>query len=141
MMSKVLPTETEAAQAFMCVLFSSGLLDLVKVLEVVSGQHLISGFFVALVLLVLAPIIVNSAFFHVALGPSWLKADPALWHRCHAGFFGPTRRAHARSNEAAGPTGVSGADTLNRTVTWGLSACNHATSWVSLDEKPTKGSE
>ena len=70
MMGKVPPPEPEAAQAFMGVLFSSGLLYLVKILELLCGLALIAGFFVPLALLVLAPIIVNIAFFHVVLDPS-----------------------------------------------------------------------
>jgi uncharacterized membrane protein YphA (DoxX/SURF4 family) len=81
-MGKVPPPEPEAAAAFMGVLFSSGLLYLVKILELLSGLALISGFFVPLALLVLAPIIVNIAFFHVALDPSGLMIAVvlvALW--------------------------------------------------------------
>lgn len=82
MLGKAPPPEPEAAQAFMGVLFSSGLLYLVKILELVCGLALISGFFVPLALLVLAPIIVNIAFFHVALDPSGLLVAvvlTALW--------------------------------------------------------------
>ncbi len=82
MMGKVPPPEPAAAQAFMGVLVSSGLLYLVKVLELLCGLALLSGFFVRLALLVLAPIIVNIAFFHVALDPSGLIVGVvliALW--------------------------------------------------------------
>jgi putative oxidoreductase len=70
MMGKAPPPEPEAAQVFMGVLFSSGLLYFVKILELICGLALISGLFVRLALLVLAPIIVNIAFFHLALDPS-----------------------------------------------------------------------
>ncbi|HIL36440.1 MAG TPA: DoxX family membrane protein [Planctomycetes bacterium] len=70
MMGKVPPPEPVAAQTFMGVMVSSGLLYLVKILELVCGVALLSGFFVPLALLVLAPIIVNIGFFHLALDPS-----------------------------------------------------------------------
>ena len=82
MMGMVPPPEASAAQAFMGVLFSSGLLYLVKILELVCGLALISGFFVPLALLILAPIIVNIVFFHLALDPSGLVVGgvlTALW--------------------------------------------------------------
>jgi putative oxidoreductase len=82
MMGKAPPPEPEAAQAFMGVLLSSGLLYLVKILELLCGLALISGFFAPLALLVLAPIIVNIAFFHAALDPSGLMVGvvlTALW--------------------------------------------------------------
>jgi uncharacterized membrane protein YphA (DoxX/SURF4 family) len=43
MMGKAPPPEPEAAQAFMGVLLSSGLLYLVKILELLCGLALISG--------------------------------------------------------------------------------------------------
>ena len=70
MMGKIPPPEPEAAQAFMGALVSSGLLYLVKMLELLCGLALLSGLFVPLSLLVLAPIIVNIAFFHASLDPS-----------------------------------------------------------------------
>jgi uncharacterized membrane protein YphA (DoxX/SURF4 family) len=103
MMGKVPPPEPEAAQAFMGVLFSSGLLYLVKILELLCGLALISGLFVPLALLILAPIIVNIAFFHVALDPSGLMVAVvliALWvgnTMVHRTDFLPLLRARARS--------------------------------------------
>jgi putative oxidoreductase len=82
MMGKVPPPEPEAAQAFMGVLFGSGLLYFVKILELLCGLALISGFFVRLALLILAPIIVNIAFYHVVLDPSGMVVGfvlIALW--------------------------------------------------------------
>jgi putative oxidoreductase len=102
MMGKVPPPEPEAAQAFMGVLFSSGLLYVVKVLELLCGLALISGFFVPLALLVLAPIIVNIAFFHVALDPSGLMVAvvlAVLWVGnavAHRSLFLPLLQARAR---------------------------------------------
>ena len=102
MMGKVPPPEPEAAKTFMGVLFSSGLLYLVKVLELLCGLALISGFFVPLALLVLAPIIVNIAFFHVALDPSGLMVAvvlSSLWVGnavAHRSLFLPLLQARAR---------------------------------------------
>ena len=103
MMGKVPPPEPEAAKAFMDVLLSSGLLYLVKALELLCGLALISGFFVPLALLVLAPIIVNIAFFHVALDPSGLMVGVvliALWvgnAMAHRPEFLPLLRARTRA--------------------------------------------
>ena len=102
MMGKVPPPEPEAAKAFMDVLLSSGLLYLVKALELLCGLALISGFFVPLALLVLAPIIVNIAFFHVALDPSGLMVAvvlAVLWVGnavAHRSLFLPLLQARAR---------------------------------------------
>ena len=82
MLGKIPPPEPEAAQAFMGVLFTSGLLYLVKVLELLCGVALVCGVFVPLSLLVLAPIVVNIAFFHVMLDPSGIIVAVvllALW--------------------------------------------------------------
>jgi len=66
------------------------------------GLALISGFFVPLALLVLAPIIVNIAFFHVALDPSGLMVAvvlAVLWVGnavAHRSLFLPLLQARAR---------------------------------------------
>ena len=102
MMGKAPPPEPEAAQAFMGVLLSSGLLYLVKILELLCGLALISGFFAPLALLVLAPIIVNIAFFHVALDPSGFMVAvvlSGLWvgnAMAHRSLFVPLLQARAR---------------------------------------------
>ena len=67
MIGKIPPPKPEAAQVFMGVLFDSGLLYVVKFLELLCGLALLTGFFVPLALLVLAPIIANIVFFHIAL--------------------------------------------------------------------------
>jgi putative oxidoreductase len=77
-MGKVPPPEPEAAEAFMGMLLSSGLLYLVKILELLCGLALLSGRLVPLALLVLAPIIVNICFFHMALDPSGLPVSVIL---------------------------------------------------------------
>ena len=70
MMGKVPPPEPEQAQLFMGVLASSGLIVLVKISELLCGLALLSGRFVPLALMVLAPIVVNIAFYHASLDPS-----------------------------------------------------------------------
>jgi putative oxidoreductase len=62
----------------MGMLLSSGLLYLVKILELLCGLALLSGRLVPLALLVLAPIIVNICFFHMALDPSGLPVGVIL---------------------------------------------------------------
>jgi putative oxidoreductase len=54
------------------------LLYVVKVLELLCGLALLTGFFVPLALLVLAPIIANIVFFHIALDPSGLMMGVLL---------------------------------------------------------------
>jgi putative oxidoreductase len=99
MMGKIPPPEPEAAQAFMGLLASSGLIYLIKVLELLCGLALISGFFVPLALLVLAPIIVNIAFYHVALDPAGMMVAVvlvALWvgnAMAHKSIFHPLLQA------------------------------------------------
>ena len=61
------PPEGPEAQAFMGTLFSSGLLVFVKIIELLTGLALISGFFVPLALVMLAPIIVNILYYHLSL--------------------------------------------------------------------------
>ena len=82
MMGKVPPPKPEAAQAFMGMLVGSGLLYLVKLLELLCGLALLFDFFVPLALVVLAPIVVNIGFFHAVLDPSGLGVGivlAALW--------------------------------------------------------------
>jgi uncharacterized membrane protein YphA (DoxX/SURF4 family) len=78
MLGKVPPPEPEAAQQFMGILLTSGLLTLVKVLELLGGLALLSGRFVSLALLVLAPILVNIGFFHLSLDPSGIPVGVVL---------------------------------------------------------------
>ena len=51
-------------------LFDSGLLVFVKIIELVAGLALVSGFFTPLALMMLAPIIVNIFYFHLTLDPA-----------------------------------------------------------------------
>ena len=64
------PPEGIEAQAFMGNLFDSGLLVFVKIIELVAGLALVSGFFTPLALMMLAPIIVNIFYFHLTLDPA-----------------------------------------------------------------------
>lgn len=66
-----MPPPSEASQKLMGALFGIGyLFPLVKTLEVVCGLLLISGFFVPLALLILAPIVVNIACIHFLIDTS-----------------------------------------------------------------------
>jgi putative oxidoreductase len=78
MMGKIPPPEPEQAQLFMGMLASSGLIFLVKISELVCGLALLSGRFVPLALLVLAPIVVNISFYHVSLDPAGIPASVVL---------------------------------------------------------------
>lgn len=81
-LGKAPPPASEAGQAFMGMLASSGLIHLVKAVELACGLALLSGFFVPLALVVLAPILVNILFFHAALEPAGLIVSvslAALW--------------------------------------------------------------
>lgn len=77
-LGKAPPPASEAAQAFMGTLASSGLIYLVKAVELACGLALLSGFFVPLALVVLAPVLVNILFFHAALEPAGLIVSVAL---------------------------------------------------------------
>lgn len=66
-LGKVPPPEPEAAQAFMMVLASSGLIYLVKIVELTSAIALLSGFFVPAALFLLAPVTCIILWFHLAL--------------------------------------------------------------------------
>jgi uncharacterized membrane protein YphA (DoxX/SURF4 family) len=64
------PPLPEAAASFFAALQATGyFMPLLGTVEVVSGLLLISGQFVPLALVVLAPVVVNVAFFHALLAP------------------------------------------------------------------------
>lgn len=69
-LGKIPPPESEAAQAFMMILASSGLIYLVKIIEIISSIALLSGFFVPAALFLLAPITCIILWFHFALDMS-----------------------------------------------------------------------
>ena len=63
-----MPEPTPEAGAFFSALIKTGyFLPVLKVLEIVSGILLLSGFFVPLALTILAPIVVHIFLFHIFL--------------------------------------------------------------------------
>ncbi|MCG5053027.1 MAG: DoxX family protein [Myxococcales bacterium] len=73
-----MPPLPDAAGAFMGALAASGyFFPLVKAVEVVTGLALLTGTFVPLALVVLAPISVNIFAFHLMLAPAGM-AVPVL---------------------------------------------------------------
>ncbi|MCE2558757.1 MAG: DoxX family membrane protein [Acidobacteria bacterium] len=59
------------ASAFIGALMDSGYFwQLLKVLEIVCGTLLILGLFVPLMLIMLAPVVVNGMLFHILLSPN-----------------------------------------------------------------------
>ncbi len=68
-----MPPMPEAAGAFMGALVNSGyMIYLIKIVEVVGGALLLSGFYVPLALLILAPGLYNILLFHAFLAPGGL---------------------------------------------------------------------
>ena len=66
-----MPPMPDAATSFLGALAATGyFLPLLGLTEVAAGLLLIVGRFVPLALVVLAPIVVNIAFFHVVLAPN-----------------------------------------------------------------------
>lgn len=62
----------DAAMRYMAGLAASGYtMYVVKVVELLAGLALIAGQFVPLALVLLAPIVVNIALFHLVLAPSY----------------------------------------------------------------------
>ncbi|HSO00384.1 MAG TPA: DoxX family membrane protein [Candidatus Nanopelagicales bacterium] len=73
------PPEVEtAATRFGGALFGSGYMHAVKVFEIVGGALLLSGYYVPLGLVLLGPVIVNIALFHVFLDKSGYAMTAAL---------------------------------------------------------------
>lgn len=65
------PAMPDAGGSFMFALTATGyFVPLLGLVEVASGALLISGQFVPLALVVLAPIVINIAFFHALLVPN-----------------------------------------------------------------------
>ena len=74
-----MPPLSGPAAAFMGALFATGyMFPLIKVTEIVAGVLLISGRFVPLGLLLLAPILVNIAAFHIFLTPGEVGMSAVL---------------------------------------------------------------
>lgn len=66
-----LPPQPEAAGALLGAFFASGyMFPLIKITEVVGGLALLTGFFVPLALVVLAPITLNILLLHLFLAPA-----------------------------------------------------------------------
>lgn len=63
------PEMTGQAGQFIGILYQSGYLTVVKVLEITGGAMLLSGRFVPLGLLLLGPVVVNINLFHIFLAP------------------------------------------------------------------------
>ncbi len=61
------PVSGTPAGDFSIILFTSGYLTVVKVLELVSALLLLSGRYVNLALAMLGPVVVNIALFHIIL--------------------------------------------------------------------------
>ena len=67
-----LPELNEAATAFFSAMAASYLLTFVKLTEVVGGLLLLTGRFVPLALIILAPVVLNILFFHLFLDTTGL---------------------------------------------------------------------
>ncbi|HEU4536246.1 MAG TPA: DoxX family protein, partial [Polyangiaceae bacterium] len=64
------PPPPPAALAFIGGFAGSGMLALVKAIELVAAIALLANRFVPLALVVLAPIVVGIAYFHIVLAPA-----------------------------------------------------------------------
>lgn len=65
------PTMSQASQAFAGAIFATGyLFPLIKVIEITCGLLLLSGFFIPLALILLAPILVGIVSLHLFLNPA-----------------------------------------------------------------------
>ena len=73
-----IPQPEGLAADFMNVLYASGYMKVVKVLEIIGGLLLLSGKKQALALCILAPIIVNILLYHLLLEPYGLIVALAL---------------------------------------------------------------
>ncbi len=102
------PAPPPAAGAFFGALYATGyMLPLLKTTEVVAGALLLSGLFVPLALVLLAPIIVNITAFHAFLAPgNWplvglVLASELFLAWSYRGSFAPMLRARARTTATA----------------------------------------
>ena len=66
------PEPNERAGALFGALADSGLINLVKTVEVATGAMLLAGFAVPLALILLAPVVVVIFYFHTVLDPAGL---------------------------------------------------------------------
>jgi uncharacterized membrane protein YphA (DoxX/SURF4 family) len=103
------PPLPEAAGTFMGALAATGyMFPLIKGTEIVAGLLLLGGRFVPLALVLLAPVIVNIALFHVVLAPVNMGLVVVLlvlevylaW--AYRDAFAGVLQAHARPATSAG---------------------------------------
>ena len=99
------PPPPAAGGAFLGALVGSGyLMGLVKAVEVVVGAALLAGLFVPLALIVLLPITVNIALYHLFLDPSMpgvvvgvlVLALNAFLIWAYRAYYAPMKTARAR---------------------------------------------
>ncbi len=106
------PPMPEPAGAFLGALAATGyMFPLIKGTEVVAGLLLLGGRFVPLALVLLAPVIVNIALFHVALAPGSMVMVVALlglelylawaYRDAFRGVLDPSARPVAANDSAA----------------------------------------
>lgn len=62
-----MPPMSDAPMAFMTQIMASGLIYVVKVLEVVCGAMLLANFYPALAIALISPVVFNIFFFHASL--------------------------------------------------------------------------
>lgn len=98
------PPMPDAAISFVVALQQTGyFLPLLAIVEIVAGALLITGQFVPLVLVVLAPIVVHIAFFHVLLAPSLattvmvVGAELFLAWKYRSAFTALVQRTHTQA--------------------------------------------
>jgi len=72
------PPPPPGAMAFAGALVASGLLTLVKAIEVVAAIALLTNRFVPLALALLAPIVVGIVYFHAVLAPAGMPVAAAV---------------------------------------------------------------
>jgi uncharacterized membrane protein YphA (DoxX/SURF4 family) len=102
------PELPDAGGAFMSALVETGyLMPLVKGVELVAGVMLLTGRFVPLALLILAPVLVNIVAFHLFLAPAGLP--PGIVLGSLALFLAACNRDVWMSVLAAKPTSTADA--------------------------------
>ncbi len=73
-------------------------LPLLKVTEIICGLFLVSGFFVPLALVILAPIVLNIFFVHLMMQPPETLVTPLLMGAAmiYLSFFSPSYSSHIK---------------------------------------------
>ncbi|MGA1598407.1 MAG: DoxX family protein [bacterium] len=72
------PPEGETAQQFMMTLVNTGLMSVIMLVELVGGLALMTGFFSPLALMVLAPVTLVIAWYHLVLDPMGIPVGVLL---------------------------------------------------------------